>query len=66
VVIANGWALSHEESFFPNPEEFNPDRWIEHPTLPVSGWGFGKRICTERFIAMNFLYINTARILWAS
>ena len=63
-IIANGWALSHEESIFPIPEEFNPDRWIENPSLPVSAWGFGKRICTGRFVAMNSLYINIARILW--
>jgi cytochrome P450 len=33
--------------------------------LPYTGFGFGRRICTGRFIARNQLFIQMARMLWA-
>ncbi|KAL4971891.1 cytochrome P450 [Aspergillus desertorum] len=33
--------------------------------LPHIGFGFGRRICTGRFIARNQLFIQMARMLWA-
>lgn len=33
--------------------------------LPQTGFGFGRRICTGRFIARNQLFIQIARVLWA-
>ncbi|KAK0383012.1 hypothetical protein NLU13_8928 [Sarocladium strictum] len=33
--------------------------------LPHTGFGFGRRICTGRFIARNQLFIQMARMLWA-
>ncbi|KAL4947761.1 cytochrome P450 [Aspergillus filifer] len=33
--------------------------------LPQTGFGFGRRICTGRFIARNQLFIQMARMLWA-
>lgn len=33
--------------------------------LPQTGFGFGRRVCTGRFIARNQLFIQMARMLWA-
>ncbi|KAF4435534.1 cytochrome P450 [Fusarium austroafricanum] len=33
--------------------------------LPYTGFGFGRRVCTGRFIARNQLFIQMARMLWA-
>jgi cytochrome P450 len=44
VVIPNGWALSHEVSIFPNPEEY----WIQTPSLPVSAWGFVSKMPSRK------------------
>ncbi|KAJ5199660.1 Cytochrome P450 [Penicillium cf. griseofulvum] len=33
--------------------------------LPHTGFGFGRRICTGRFIARNQLFIQMARMLWS-
>ncbi|KAB5580237.1 cytochrome P450 [Coniochaeta sp. 2T2.1] len=33
--------------------------------LPQTGFGFGRRICTGRFIARSQLFIQMARMLWA-
>jgi hypothetical protein len=65
LVIANHWALGHDEAIFPNPEQFRPERWIEDPSLPVFAWGFGRRSCPGRHVAINSLFIIIARMLWA-
>lgn len=33
--------------------------------LPTIGFGYGRRICTDRHIARNSLWIQIARLLWA-
>lgn len=33
--------------------------------LPYPGFGFGRRVCTGKFIARNSLFIQMARMLWA-
>lgn len=51
---------------FSDPEEFNPDRWIQNPDLPLGiAWGWGRRACPGRYIAYNSFFIIVARILWA-
>jgi cytochrome P450 len=64
-VIGNHWAIHHDEEVYTDPETFNPDRWIEHPDLPLDPWGFGRRICGGQHIAKASLFINIARLLWA-
>ena len=63
-VIGNHWAIHLDENVYKDPYAFNPDRWIENPNLPLSSFGFGRRVCTGQHIARNSLFINVARILW--
>ncbi|KAK0390071.1 hypothetical protein NLU13_3644 [Sarocladium strictum] len=82
IVVGNHFAITREESVFgPNPDSFDPDRWIDADAtkgsdgdvtpppklkeLPQTGFGFGRRICTGRNIARNSLFIIMARLLWA-
>ena len=66
VVMGVSWAVSRDESVFSDPEEFNPDRWIQNVDLPLGiAWGWGRRACPGRYIAYNSLFIIVARILWA-
>ena len=78
VVHANQWAIHREPALYPDPETYNPRRWLEpeYPTFrePLSrfpnlqnysSFGFGRRICPGMNIAERSLYILTARILWA-
>jgi cytochrome P450 len=66
VVMAISWAISQDESIFPDPEDFNPDRWIQNPDLPLGcAWGWGRRACPGRYIAYNSLFIIVAQLLWA-
>ncbi|KFZ24257.1 hypothetical protein V502_01249 [Pseudogymnoascus sp. VKM F-4520 (FW-2644)] len=78
IVHANQWAIHREPALYPDPERFNPDRWLrpEYPTFKAplsqfpslqnfSSFGFGRRICPGLNIAERSLYILTARIVWA-
>ncbi|KAF9011912.1 cytochrome P450 [Cyathus striatus] len=57
------------KEMFPSPETFQPERFLEthNPRLQdfQLPFGFGRRICPGMHLALNSLFINTARILWA-
>lgn len=56
--------MTLDEDHFPDPQVFRPERWIENPKLPVSYFGFGRRICSGRHVALKSLYLAVARLLW--
>lgn len=64
-ILPNHWALALDEEVFEDPTSFRPERWIENPKLPLNGFGFGRRVCTGRHIAMNSMQLITTRVLWA-
>ncbi|GIJ81524.1 hypothetical protein Asppvi_000023 [Aspergillus pseudoviridinutans] len=77
-VHANQWAIHRDPELYPDPENFNPDRWLnrsyptyreplsKYPSLQnFSAFGFGRRICPGMNIAERSLYILPARIMWA-
>jgi cytochrome P450 len=63
-VIGNHWSISMDENVYEDPQQFNPDRWIQFRDLPLIAFGFGRRVCTGQHIARNSLFINIARLLW--
>ncbi|XP_067362046.1 25-hydroxyvitamin D-1 alpha hydroxylase, mitochondrial isoform X1 [Channa argus] len=61
------FATSRDPAVFPNPNEFQPQRWLNkdqthHPYASVP-FGVGKRSCIGRRIAELELYLALARIL---
>lgn len=65
-VLANHWAIDlDEEVYGKDAEDFRPERWIENPELPLASFGYGRRVCSGQHVAMNSLFINIARLLWA-
>lgn len=57
-------AMRNDNSLFDNPAEFRPERWLgKQPT--VGNFGYGRRVCTGRFIARNSVTKAIARLLWA-
>lgn len=44
-VIGGHWAISMDENMYPDPDGFEPERFLKNPTLPYSQFGFGRRKC---------------------
>jgi cytochrome P450 len=64
-VISNVWAILHEEKDYPNPLVFDPNRFIpedgnEPQPEPTAAFGFGRRICPGRHLALNTVWIAVA------
>ncbi|KXN82035.1 O-methylsterigmatocystin oxidoreductase [Leucoagaricus sp. SymC.cos] len=72
-IIPNSYAMLHDEDVFPNPTKFDPSRFINpdgslrddllDPETVVS-FGFGRRICPGRTIALSMLRLTAASILY--
>ncbi|KAI0657965.1 cytochrome P450 [Cubamyces menziesii] len=72
IVIPNQWAMSRDPTQYPDPETFNPDRFLKNGQLnpdvrdPASYvFGFGRRICPGRHFAEISMMITCASILHA-
>jgi len=74
VVIANAWGIGRDASVFGDRvDDFVPERWLRvdgetttvRRDLPHPFFGYGKRMCTGRYLALDGLWILVARLLWA-
>ncbi|KXN84163.1 O-methylsterigmatocystin oxidoreductase [Leucoagaricus sp. SymC.cos] len=72
LIIPNAYAMLHNEDVFPDPEEFRPARFLRsdgtiRDDLPdpenIASFGFGRRICPGREIALSMLHITAVSIL---
>ncbi|KAJ4496923.1 cytochrome P450 [Lentinula lateritia] len=72
IILANVWSILHNEDDYPEPHLFNPSRFldsngqisdplIKDPATPV--FGFGRRVCPGKHIALDLLWIAIASIL---
>ncbi|KAG1743719.1 cytochrome P450 [Suillus paluster] len=66
--IPKGWAMTHDETKYPSPDEFKPERFLHEDgsltsdTMPL-GFGWGRRICVGRHLADTSLWIAIASFL---
>ncbi|KAI0760097.1 cytochrome P450 [Fomes fomentarius] len=64
-------SILHDESAYNNPAQFNPSRFLnEDGTLnpsvrdpSVAAFGFGRRICPGRFLALDALWLAIVSVL---
>ncbi|KAJ7113938.1 cytochrome P450 [Mycena epipterygia] len=70
VVIGNAWAILHDEDMYPDPHSFKPERFLLEGKLnravrdpETAAFGFGRRICPGRHMALASLWITIASIL---
>ncbi|CAE6459643.1 unnamed protein product [Rhizoctonia solani] len=63
VVMSNLWALSREDSIYPDPETFNPDRFNDTSLPHEVPFGFGRRRCPGMHLATSNLLIAFAYLL---
>lgn len=69
-VFLNLWAIFHNESVYPNPDTFNPYRFLKDGQIDPDVkdperliFGFGRRICPGRHFALQVLFLTIARTL---
>ncbi|KIK94798.1 hypothetical protein PAXRUDRAFT_142107, partial [Paxillus rubicundulus Ve08.2h10] len=70
------WAIGRDPIAFPDPDRFNPQRWLDpngqlRTDIRFYAFGFGRRYvvvcvsCPGLHIANRSLYINLALLLWS-
>ncbi|KAL5478269.1 hypothetical protein ACEPAI_2453 [Sanghuangporus weigelae] len=68
-VFANFWGIMRDPVMFPEPDKFEPERFINSKDPRLTNFelpfGFGRRICPGMHLARNSVFINIARLLWA-
>lgn len=73
VIMLNTYAMLHDEQVFPDPETYDPERFLKDGALrkdievdpeSMATFGFGRRICPGSHIALANLYIAAASILY--
>ncbi|THV05169.1 cytochrome P450 [Dendrothele bispora CBS 962.96] len=69
-VIGNVWSVGRDPEAFPDPETFNPQRWISpqgtlRDDIKSYPFGFGRRVCPGQHMATASTFVNTALTLWA-
>ena len=67
-VQANTCTLCRDETVFPDPHSFRPERWMEEKRSEEMGavnliWGHGARMCIGRRLAEQEMYLGLA---WVS
>ncbi|KAG1824838.1 cytochrome P450 [Suillus subaureus] len=70
IVFGNHWAISRDPIVYPNPDMFDPERWLNsegkiRDDIKFPSYGFGRRICPGRHIADRSVFINIALLLWS-
>ncbi|KAJ7855065.1 cytochrome P450 [Mycena leptocephala] len=69
MVMANVWAILHDEVMYPDPYAFKPERFLldgkPNPAIrnPDAAFGFGRRVCPGRHMATSSVWIAVASIL---
>ncbi|KAF2632514.1 cytochrome P450 [Macroventuria anomochaeta] len=71
------WAISRDPEIYPDPETFNPLRWLkpEYPTykepltqfptiINSSQFGYGRRLCQGQTVADEDLFIGIGSVAW--
>ncbi|KAJ6565505.1 cytochrome P450 [Mycena vulgaris] len=71
LVVGNAWAILHNENVYPDPHAFKPERFLLDGKLnpavrnPEAAFGFGRRQCPGRHLALSSIWITVASILAA-
>ncbi|KAG7086779.1 hypothetical protein E1B28_002709 [Marasmius oreades] len=69
-IIPNAWAVLRDESLYgPDTQNFDPDRFLKQdgknipPNPELLAFGFGRRVCPGRYLAINSLWLAMTYLL---
>ncbi|KAI0051668.1 cytochrome P450 [Auriscalpium vulgare] len=70
-VLPNIWSILHDDSVYPSPLTFDPHRFDDEEEnqkqaindLPGPAFGFGRRVCPGRYLAIDSIWITIASVL---
>ncbi|KAF8638157.1 hypothetical protein AX17_002400 [Amanita inopinata Kibby_2008] len=78
VMILNAYTLHHDPVRYPDPDAFNPERYINDSTSSAESanlsnpmerdhwaFGIGRRICPGILVAEREIFLGISRMLWA-
>ncbi|EPS93950.1 hypothetical protein FOMPIDRAFT_48762 [Fomitopsis schrenkii] len=74
VVVVNIWAMSRDEKRFPDPDRFDPERFMDSSLSAEAKeardprkfvFGFGRRLCPGRMLADSSIFLAAANLLAA-
>ncbi|KAF8269892.1 CyP450 monooxygenase [Lactarius quietus] len=68
MVFYNSWAILHNSETYPEPLKFKPERFLDptsRPPFPEAGFGFGRRKCPGRHLALEAVWITIASMVAA-
>ncbi|KAF7348383.1 hypothetical protein MSAN_01792300 [Mycena sanguinolenta] len=68
MVLPNVWAMVHDESVYPNPDRFDPERFLNadgqlNADDRILGFGFGRRACVGRYAAVATVWATIVSVL---
>ncbi|OBZ74507.1 O-methylsterigmatocystin oxidoreductase [Grifola frondosa] len=65
MIIPNIWGMMHNPDMYPEPEEFQPERFLKANIIDPSDvvFGFGRRLCVGQAFADSSLWLAMANIL---
>ncbi|THU76873.1 cytochrome P450 [Dendrothele bispora CBS 962.96] len=70
-IVGNVWAILHDKTIYNDPMIFKPERFLEQsgkrcpPDPTLYSFGFGRRICPGRYLALDNSWMMIACILAA-
>ncbi|KAL0954535.1 hypothetical protein HGRIS_003502 [Hohenbuehelia grisea] len=71
-IIANAWAITRDPELFPDPDKFEPKRFMpcdsggkKHEIPDPTFWtfGFGRRVCPGQDLAESFTFVAVVQLL---
>ena len=62
-VFLNAWACNMDPDTYNRPENFEPERFIANPDLPIFTYGVGTRMCAGYVLGNRELYMVFLRLI---